>query len=148
METRLALNLLAILGCGVFTGVMLNIGLVFGAYWRSLPPADFLAWFGANSHLIGRTIPFVAGPAAIGLLGSLWLAAAGGRLPWLAALAAIVLLFALTAAYHLPANAAFAARAVPLGEVAAALDRWLLLHWLRVALGAVATVACVLAVAR
>lgn len=48
---------------------MICIGFAFGGYWTSLAPEAFLSWFAANSGFIARTIPVVAGPAAIGLLG-------------------------------------------------------------------------------
>jgi hypothetical protein len=38
MTARLIFNILAVIGAAAFTGVMLNIGLTFGAYWKGLPP--------------------------------------------------------------------------------------------------------------
>ena len=106
---------LAVLGSAAFTGTMLCIGLAFGGYWTSLPPEDFLAWFAVNSGFIARTIPIVAGPALVGLLGSLWLARRdkGTRGSWVIASAAMLGLAVVTAAYHLPVNAALASGAVP-----------------------------------
>lgn len=141
---------LAILGSALFAGVMLAIALILGAFWRSLPPAEFLTWFSANSHLVARTIPMVVVPTLIGLLGSLWLSwsDAGGRYIWLAALGCIAALLVLTAAYFLPINATFNAGSVPLGDVRATLDAWLAMHWLRIALGLMAAVLGLLAIAR
>jgi hypothetical protein len=89
---RSVLAYLAVIGSAAFTGTMICIGLAFGGWWTSLPPADFLAWFAANSGYIAGTIPVVAGPAALGLLGSLWLACRdrGARAPWAAATAALI----------------------------------------------------------
>lgn len=150
MDMRLAFNMLAILGAGAFAGLMLNIGLTLGAYWKGLPPAAFLDWFAGNSHLIGRTIPIVAVPTIIGICASLWLGWGQPvvRLWWGVALAAIAGLMVITAVFHLPTNAAFAAKSIPLDQVPPTLDRWLLLHWLRIALGFAATAAGILAVAR
>jgi hypothetical protein len=150
MDMRLAFNMLAILGAGAFAGLMLNIGLTLGAYWKGLPPAAFLDWFSSNSHLIGRTIPIVAVPTVIGICASLWLGwnLPGARLWWGIALTAIAGLMLITAAFHLPTNADFAAKSMPLDQVSPMLDRWLLLHWVRIALGFVATAAGILAVAR
>jgi len=53
MSARLVFNILAVCGAASFAGVMLNIGLTLGAYWKGLPPAAFLDWFSANSHLVG-----------------------------------------------------------------------------------------------
>lgn len=150
MDMRLAFNMLAILGAGAFAGLMLNIGLTLGAYWKGLPPAAFLDWFASNSHLIGRTIPIVAVPTVIGICGSLWLAwnQPSARFWWGVALTAIVALMVITALFHLPTNAAFAAKSLPLDQVSPTLDRWLLLHWFRIALGFAATAVGILAIAR
>ncbi|HZP21525.1 MAG TPA: anthrone oxygenase family protein [Bauldia sp.] len=148
MSFRLAFNILAICGTAVFTGVMLNIGLTLGAYWKSLAPTDFLDWFSRNSGLIGRTIPLVAGPALVGLVGSLWFgwSTTQERLYWLTALASAAGIAAITIAYHLPANATFAAKTVAVSDVPAKLDQWLALHWVRIGLGFVSAIAGVLAV--
>lgn len=137
MNARFAFNTLAVCGAAAFAGAMLVIGLSFGAYWKSLPPAAFLDWFGANGFLIGRAIPVFAVPAAIGLAASLWYdrRRPEARRFWLAALACMAALWLVTAAFHLPLNAAFAAKAIPLDQVPAALDRWLWLHAERIALG-------------
>ncbi len=128
---------LAVLGSAAFTGTMLCIGLAFGGYWTSLPPEDFLAWFAANSGFIARTIPIVAGPSLLGLLGSLWLARwdRDARGPWAIATAAILGVLIVTMVYHLPTNTAFANQAVLPADVAATLRTWLTLHALRIALG-------------
>ena len=132
---------LAVIGSAAFTGTMICIGLAFGGWWTSLPPADFLAWFAANSGFIARTIPVVAAPAALGLFGSLWLARRnrGARLPWAVATAALIGVALVTGIYHLPTNAAFSAGAIPPDDVPAALQTWLRLHALRVAFGLLAS---------
>ena len=128
---------LAVLGSAAFTGTMLCIGLAFGGYWTSLPPEDFLAWFAGNSGFIARSIPVVAGPALLGLVGSLWLARRDkcARGPWVIASAAMLGLAVVTGAYHLPVNAALASGAIPPDSVPATLRTWLTLHALRIALG-------------
>jgi hypothetical protein len=35
---------------GLFAGGMLTEGCVLVSYWRSLAPAEFLAWYGANGQ--------------------------------------------------------------------------------------------------
>lgn len=132
---------LAVIGSAAFTGAMICIGLAFGGWWTSLPPADFLAWFGANSGFIARTIPVVTGPAALGLLGSLWLARRdrGARTPWAVATAGLIGVALVTGLYHLPTNAAFSTGAIPPGDVPATLRAWLRLHALRVAFGLLAS---------
>ena len=73
MTMRLIFNALAISGSAMFAGVMLAIGVILGGYWKSLPPAAFLDWFGQNNHFIIRAIPVVVIPTLVGLAGSLWL---------------------------------------------------------------------------
>lgn len=150
MDMRLAFNMLAILGAGAFAGLMLNIGLTFGAYWKSLPPGDFLDWFSSNGNLIGRTIPIVVVPTVVGILGSLWLVAdqPHGRLLWGLSLAAVAALMTITVIFHLPTNAQFASKSLPLDRVGGMLDLWLLLHWVRVVLGFAAALAGLIAVTR
>ncbi|NDV01584.1 DUF1772 domain-containing protein [Pseudoroseicyclus tamaricis] len=132
---------LAVLGSAAFVGTMICIGLAFGGYWTSLSPEAFLTWFAANNGFISRTIPVVAGPALIGLIGSLWIARRDtrSRWAWITAVLAMVGLGVVTGVHHLPANAAFASGAVPPEEVPAALTTWLQLHVLRIALGLVAS---------
>lgn len=149
MDMRLILNILGVCGSGVFTGAMLVIGLTLGTYWQSLPPSEFLDWFAANGNLIGNTIPLYVLPTVIGLLGSAWLAGAGStRTLWLVAFAAIAVLLIITFAYHLPLNARFAAKAVPVEEVAGALSGWMAFHWARIGLGLVAAVTSAIAISR
>lgn len=145
---RLLFGIIAICGAGIFTGAMLTIGLTLGAFWKSIPPADFLDWFSANEFLIVRSIAVAAVPTAAGVLGSLWFGPGSARLWWGLAVVALLLLGAITAIFHLPINAAFAARSVPLDQVAATIDRWLSLHAIRIALGLLATVSGVIAITR
>ena len=141
---RFVFNALAICGAAGFAGAMIIIGLAFGAYWRSLPPADFLDWFSLNGHLIGRVIPIFAVPAAIGLVASLWLGWNGGhRGAWVVATAAMAMMGVITAIYHLPTNAAFAAKTIPLDAVSSTLATWMSLHWVRIAMAVVSAVAAI-----
>lgn len=141
MTARLAVNFLAVIGSALFAGAMLNIGLSFGAFWKSLPPAAFLDWFSQNSHLIGRTIPLFVVPTLAGLALSLWFGwNEPGRMLWLIAAACFAVILVITAAYHLPTNATFAAKSVALDQVGPALNTWLTLHAARIALGIAAAV--------
>jgi hypothetical protein len=150
MTARLIFYILAVCGAATFTGVMLSIGLTLGAYWKSLPPGEFLDWFSANNHLIARTIPLVVLPTLIGLAGSLWLhwTKPTGRYLWLTSLGCIMGILIITFGYHVPTNSSFAAKSIPIEQVPATLDLWLWLHWVRIALGLAASVVCVVAVAR
>jgi hypothetical protein len=150
MSARLIFNIIAVCGAASFAGVMLNIGLTLGAYWKGLAPAAFLDWFGANSHLIGRTIPFFVVPTLIGLAGSVWIdwGNPGARNLWLASIGCFAGILVVTFAYHLPTNSAFTGRAVAIGDVGATLDTWLRLHGVRIALGLVSAALGVAAIAR
>jgi hypothetical protein len=132
----LPFQFLALVGSAAFAGVMLAIALILGAFWRSLPPADFLTWFAANSGFIARTIPLVVGPTLLGLAGSILLTwgDAGARNLWLAALGCIIALLVLTIAYFFPINAMFNKGTIALSDVPGRIDAWLGMHWVRIAL--------------
>lgn len=147
MKARSVAHVFAICGTASFTGAMVLIGLTFGAYWRSLPPAEFLDWFSHHSHLIGRAIPAFAVPSFLGLAASLWLAwNTPQRLLWAGALICLAGVGLITALLHLPMNSQFVAKAVPLDQVGAMLDRWHSWHAARVCLGLLGSILGVLAV--
>ncbi len=150
MEARLIFYIFAVCGAGLFTGVMLTIGLTLGFYWKSLPPLEFLNWFKENSHLIARTIPVVVLPTLIGLVGSIWLSwdSQAVRYLWVASFLCIIGVLLITVSYHLPTNAGFIAGTIKTEDVPSLLNMWLLLHSLRIVLGLFATVLGVIAVYR
>lgn len=149
MDARLISGTVAVVGTASFAGVMLAIGLILGAWWRSLPAQEFLDWFALNDHFVGRIIPLVAGPAVLGIIAALWLDwNSAARVPWLISLAAFAAIFLITVVYHLPTNAMFAAKSVAVADVPATLQTWLSLHYLRIALGFGSAIAAVVAFAR
>ena len=137
----LLFKVLAITGSAMFAGVMLAIGVILGGYWQSLPPADFLEWFARHSQLVMRAIPIVVLPTLVGLAGMLWTdwSNAANRAIWLGAAGCILAVLAVTMLYFVPSNAAFAARTVPVDQVAAKLDTWLTIHDLRIVLAVAAS---------
>jgi hypothetical protein len=137
----LLFNILAVTGSAVFAGVMLAIGVILGRYWKSLPPADFLVWFAEHNHLVMRAILVAVFPTLIGLAGTLWLdwSDVWARMLWLRSAGCIVLILVLSLAYYVPSNAAFAAKSIPLDQVPAKLDTWLLIHNLRMILAVAAS---------
>lgn len=147
---RLLLNILAISGSAMFAGVMLTIAVTLGGYWKSLPPSDFLDWFSQNGEFIMRTIPLVVAPTLIGLAGSLWLgwSESEARALWIGAIMCIATVLILTAAWFLPTNAQFAAKLIPLDEVPARLDTWLMIHNVRIALATIASALGIVAISR
>ncbi|MFK0162557.1 DUF1772 domain-containing protein [Rhizobium sp. NPDC090279] len=147
---RLVFNILAISGSAMFAGVMLVIGVTLGGYWKSLPASDFLDWFGQNGQFITRTIPLVVAPTLIGLAGSLWSGWGEGtaRAYWTGAAVCIAAVLVLTVAWFLPTNAQFASRSIPVDQVPARLDTWLMIHNMRIALAMIASVLGIVAIYR
>ena len=141
-------EILAVVGIAMFAGVMLAIGVILGRFWRGLPPAEFIDWFGRHGHLVTRAIPLVVVPAAVGLVGAIWSdweePAARGL--WFMASACIAGVIGITMAYFVPSNSAFAAKAIALDQVPAKLNRWLQVHNFRIALALTASVLGILAI--
>lgn len=147
---RLLFNILAVTGSAMFAGVMLLIGVTLGGYWKSLPAAEFLDWFSQNNGFVLRTIPLVVAPTLIGLAGSLWLGwgATNARMFWIGSAACIVGVLALTIVWFVPANAQFAAKALPLDQVPDRLNTWILIHYVRIGLAIVASMLGIAAISR
>ena len=134
---------------GILTGAMLLIAVALVPFWRSLPPAEFRAWFAAHAFRIARLmVPLGAGSmvAALGALG------AGRRTPdrgWLAlAAGGAVGIVVVTLVVNEPANERFAAATgLSDAETVVLLGRWSTWHWARVVLGGASFYAAVRAVA-
>ncbi len=150
MDVRLGFNILAILGSGMLAGVLLAVGLSFGAYWQSLPAAAFLEWFAANDRFVPRAVPFALLVTLVGLAGSLLLgwAMPRERLLWGVALVCVALMLLVTAVWNGPLNQRFAGGEMAPSEVHAALRTWLIAHSARITLTVVATVLSIVAALR
>jgi len=128
---------LSVASLGLFAGAMLTEGFVLVPYWRSLAPAEFLAWYAANNRrLVGFFGPLTAVTALLAIaaaLGSLWEGHPGR---WLALLAALLSLAVVSTffLYFQKANASFATGSLGLDRVAAELTRWATWHWWRTGL--------------
>ncbi len=148
MELKSITQIIAICGIAVFTGVMLNIGLTLGAYWKSLPPSDFLEWFKTNSHFIARTIPLVTIPALIAVIATIWLNwdQSTVRNLWLISLLFLLGIAAITFSWHLPTNVIFVSKQISAEDVAPKLNLWLQLHAIRIIFGFCATVLGIIAI--
>jgi hypothetical protein len=146
--TKIIFNILAISGSAIFSGVLLAIGVAFGGYWKSLSSAAFLDWFGQNIHFIMRAIPVVVVPTVLGLAGSLWLGWGDGqsRASFIGATICIAAVLVLTGTWFARTNHRFAARSVPLSQVPALLNTWLVIHSVRIGLAAAASVLGIVAV--
>ncbi len=130
-----AFNILAVCGSAWFSGAMLTIGLTLGAYWRSLPPEDFLAWFTANNQLVARTIPVTVVPAFIGLIGSIWMAwgtSTSALILWCLSALCFIGVLVFTVMYFVPTNTAFASGNFDVALVTDKLDQWISLHYFRI----------------
>ncbi|RYE23709.1 MAG: DUF1772 domain-containing protein [Sphingobacteriaceae bacterium] len=147
---RLTFNILAISGSAMFAGVLLAIGLILGGYWKSLPAPDFVNVFNDNIQFIPRAIAPVTIIALVGLAGSVWLSRGDkdARTLWLGAAACIVVLLVFTMIWFAPTNAQFVARSLPIEQVPAKRDMWLMLHTFRIALAALASILGVIAGSR
>lgn len=132
---------LAVVALGLSAGAVVAEGAVLVPFWRSLPPAAFLAWYRDHGD---RLLKFF-GPlevAAAGLtlvaLALCWFhgAARFGALAVSALLALAVL--AAFPMYFQKVNASFATGTIAADDVPEALRRWACWHWARtaIALGA------------
>lgn len=147
---RLLFNILAIAGSAMFAGVLLAIGVILGGYWKSLSATEFLGAFSDNGPFIQQAIPAVLLPTLVGLVGSLWVSwgQKGTRVLWLMAVASMAVLLVLTMTWFVQTNTQFTAKSLPIAQVPAKLDTWLLLHTFRIGLAALASVLGVIATNR
>lgn len=146
---NLIFHILAVCGTAVFTGFLLTTGLVFGGYWQSLTPTELLDWFSKHLNLFARPAPILL-VALTGLAGSLFFdwTNVHQRYYWIASLLCMVLLLIITFTINGPMNTQFAAKAIEPDHVPSALNKWLTAHWIRTALGVIASVLSVIAVNR
>lgn len=150
MELKTIIQIIAICGIAIFTGVMLNIGLTLGAYWKSLPPSEFLDWFKNNSHFIARTIPLYTVPTLVAVIATIWMNWDNQvvRNLWLFSSLFLIGIAAITLTWHLPVNAIFVSKQIPVEEVSAKLNLWLQLHTIRIACGFIASILGIIAIQR
>jgi hypothetical protein len=142
-----AVLVLSVLSFGLLTGAMLLIGTSIVAFWKSLTPSDFVAWFASHSNRLAVVmIPL----GAITVLVSL----AAAAVSWRSSVqqrrfAVIAALCALSVMVSYPiffagANASFISGG-PDPAVRALLDKWAIWHWGRTLLGLAGFVAAILA---
>jgi hypothetical protein len=141
------LQLLSVAALGVFAGAMLTEGLVLVPFWRSLAAAEFFAWYAANDRrLLGFFGPLTAVTAVLALAAALVALWTGDPGRWLALLAALLAIVAVSTffLYFQRANASFAAATLAADDVPAELRRWAAWHWLRSGLSLAALTAALL----
>lgn len=143
----------------LFTAVLL--GASFGAiltgaglmvpYWQSLPPAEFLAWFGANAkRMLGFFGPLQASStlvAVVSAAAATWTGHPSKSLAMLAAILAVAVL-GLYPAYFQRANAVFETAKIAQTDVPAALAQWASWQWIRTAIAAASFIAALQALRR
>lgn len=138
-----------VVASGMFSGVMLFIGISLGGFYQNLPAQQFLDWFATNNSFIQDTIPLVAMPT---LLGTILCTALSWRLPsrkwWLAALLSWLVVAVLTFGFFVPTNATFASGTMPINEAPETLALWLQIHWIRIVFGIAGTTFAYLALSR
>ncbi|MEM6927158.1 MAG: hypothetical protein AAF602_09530 [Myxococcota bacterium] len=144
-QQRIA-NLIAVVGTGAYTGVMIAIGLGLGRYWLSLDPADFEAWFTPNFWYL---LPTVLSTLPWALIGTVWSLSIAWRTParraWLTVLALIGVTLVVTAGYHLPANIRIWSGELTAAQLESELGWWLVAHVARVGFALAGAVAGFLA---
>jgi hypothetical protein len=143
------LQLLSVACLGVFAGAMLTEGFVLVPYWRSLPAADFFAWYAANDRRLLAYFSPVTSVTAVVVLAtaavSMWTGHPGR---WASAVACIATLatVAMFFVYFESANASFSAASTQ--DLAAELSRWAAWHNARIALSLVALICAMLTLQR
>lgn len=145
------LQILSVACLGIFAGAMLTEGFVLVPFWRSLAPADFLAWYAANDRrLLAFFSPVTTLTAVVALataIVSVWVGAPGR---WFAVTASALVLVtvAMFFVYFEAANASFSAASLPVADVPAELARWGTWHAVRTVLSLVALAAGLAALPR
>jgi hypothetical protein len=145
------MRLLAAASLGVFAGAMLTEGGVLVPYWRSLRPAEFLAWYEAHGQrLQGFFGPLTTLTALLSLAAALVSLLEGHPSRWLTLLAAVVTVAVVTTffLYFQKANVSFATGSLGAENVAAELSRWAKWHWWRTGLSFVALAAAMMSLWR
>lgn len=116
---RTRVNALAIIASAAFFGANAFIGLSMGAYWLSLPPADFVAqFFPQFSNFLYTIMPlFLAMLVGLILSARLDRDHAPARRNWIIALWIYLVLSLITILFHMPLNVRLAAAiGSPLGD--------------------------------
>ena len=132
---------------GVSAGASLAEVVLLVPFWIEMEPAAFFDWYAANrTRLTGFYSPLQILSAAGGVLAGAWLLLKNKRGRWemsFSAVCAVAVLF-LFFVYFKDANAAFARRTIPAGDLTAALIDWGRWQWARVALATLAFLAALL----
>ena len=137
-----ALGIIAVIGTIAYLGNIINIGLTYAIAWQRLNPQVFMESFETTFALLLPTVVVTLLPGLIGLIASIFLNKENlaAKQNFRFALYATLISILITSVYHLPTNLAFIDQRYSMTEAANRLQLWVVLHWVRVALGAIAAV--------
>ncbi len=145
-----AAALLAAIGLGLMSGALLAEGALLVPFWRSLQPADFLAWYRKYAGLLQGffgPLEVVAIVLAIAAAALDWVNEGDGRY-WLASSAILGLaVLAVFPIYFQRVNTSFRTGSIAIDRVQSELQQWSRWHWGRTTLALAAFSNAVVALA-
>ncbi|MEM9654877.1 MAG: hypothetical protein AAGA65_22490 [Actinomycetota bacterium] len=139
---------LGLTGTVGFVASMFTIGMGLGRSWSQLEPEVFADTFPDTFLFLLPTVALTLPFAIYGTWRSMQAATPGSttRRHWRVAFIGLLISTAVTAVYHVPANYRIWQHDLTASEISTELDRWLLLHAVRLAIAVVALVAAFRAV--
>jgi hypothetical protein len=146
-----AVGLAAGIALGLSAGAMLAEGAVLVPFWRSMPPASFLAWYAANAQrLLDFYGPLEIAGALLAFAAAVLHRTRGRATRWAFAGAAVLAVCVLVpfALYFQAANASFAAATIEPARLPDELRRWAVWHGVRTGIGLGAFVAALIGIRR
>ena len=145
-----ASEFLAAITLGLMAGALVAEGALLVPFWRSLHPADFLAWYRQHAALLQGffgPLEVAAAVLTIAAAGLDWIDQGRGRY-WLGGSALLgIAVLAVFPIYFQRANMSFRTGAIATDRVKDELQRWSRWHWGRTVLAVSAFGAAVLGVA-
>ena len=133
-----AAALLAAIALGLMAGALVAEGALLVPFWRSLQPADFLAWYRKYAALLQGffgPLEVVATVLTIAAAMLEWFDQGDGRY-WLASSAILgVAVLAVFPVYFQRANTSFRTEGIAIDRVQGELKRWSCWHWGRTTAG-------------
>jgi hypothetical protein len=144
------IDLTSTIAAGTFAGAQLMIGVSFALQWRVLTGDELVAQFAGDwIHIATTTIPFALLQTVFIPL-SLYQARKNQpvRKLWVIALGAWLVNCTITSFYHFPVVWASMHGGYTAQDITGVIDQWVLVHWLRVALGYAVFLFAVLATLR
>lgn len=142
--------LLAAVALGLMAGALVAEGAILVPFWRSLQPADFLAWYRQHAALLqGFFGPLEVAATALTIVaaGLYWLNHGDGRY-WLASSAILgIAVLAVFPVYFRRTNISFRAGTICTDRVRDELQQWSRWHWGRTILAIAAFSTAVVALA-